>query len=122
MSQKPISYPLVFSADKIHIHHWPMDSTPWSQILTKNIDKDLNNNIKKKKILIYQNQIKIDNYNFTKIKKVGLTIPLFKKQTTMVFVAHFKEVEGHIHVTTNSENYLEIFNKLMLWKNRFFPD
>ena len=59
---------------------------------------------------------------FDKIKKIGITVPLFKNQTTLVFEGHFEDFDAHVHVTTSSQNYVDIFNKLVIWKNRCFPD
>ena len=113
---------IIFSADKLHVHHWPQDSPIWSKSTQLKVDLELNKNAEKKQILIKDQFIRINDYEFDKIKKVGVTVPLFKKETTMVFEGHFADVYAHIHITTKSQNYLEIFNKLMLWKNKCFPD
>ena len=122
MSQNNLENKIVFFADKIHVHHWPLNSSNWSDSTKEKVDLDLNKNTEKKKIMIDEQQIKINDFDFDKIKKVGITVPLFKKQTTMVFEGHFGDSDAHIHITTYSQNYLEIFNKLMVWKNRCFPD
>jgi len=109
-------------ADKVHIHHWPLDTQKWPDVIVSQVDKDINKNNTKKQIEIKNEIISIDRYEFKKIKKVGVTIPLFKKQCTLVFEGYFKEVYGHIHVTTKEDNYLEIFNKLMSWRSRYFYD
>ena len=113
---------IIFSADKLHVHHWPQDSPIWSKSTQLKVDLDLNKNAEKKQIQIKDQFIRINDYEFDKIKKVGVTVPLFKKETTMVFEGHFGDSDAHIHITTKSQNYLEIFNKLMSWKNRCFPD
>jgi len=113
---------IFFSADKVHVHHWPLNSPVWSKSVKEKIDLDLNKNSEKKKIMINDMQIRINNYEIDKIKKVGVTVPMFKKETTMVFEGHLADFDAHIHITTKSSNYLEIFNKLMLWENRCFPD
>ena len=122
MSQNNLENKIVFFANKIHVHHWPLNSSVWSTSTKENVDLYLNKNTDKKKIMINDQHIKINDYSFDKIKKVGITVPLFKKQTTMVFEGHFGDFDAHIHITTYSQNYLEIFNKLMLWKNRCFSD
>lgn len=111
-----------FIVDKAHIHHWPLDTLKWSNEIMTQVDKDVNKNNQKKELIIRTKTIKIDNYEFKKIKKVGVTIPLFKKQCTLVFEGYFNEVYGHIHVTTKEENYLQIFNELMHWRETYFPD
>ncbi len=122
MSQNNLESKIIFSADKLHVHHWPHDSPLWSKSTKEKVDLDLNKNAEKKQILIKDQLIRINDYEFDKIKKVGVTVPLFKKETTMVFEGHFGDSDAHIHITTKSQNYLEIFNKLMSWKNRYFPD
>ena len=79
-------------------------------------------NKEKKKIIVTKNQIKIADYEFDLPQKIGVTVPLFKKETTMVFEAKFNQYFAHVHVTTKDENYLEIFNRLMAWKNSHFPE
>ncbi len=122
MSKNNLKSKIIFSADKVHVHHWPLNFPVWSKSTKEKVDLDLNKNTEKKKIMINDLQIRINDYEFDKIKKVGVTVPLFKKETTMVFEGHFVDSNAHIHITTKSQNYLEIFNKLMLWKNRCFPD
>lgn len=111
-----------FLAEKVHVHHWPLDTPKWSDFINKQVDQDMNKNKEKKQIVITSKTILIDNYEFKAIKKMGLTIPLFKKQSTLVFEGHFEKFDAHIHITTKEEDYLEIFNKLMHWRSRYFPD
>ena len=99
-----------------------MNSPIWSKFTNEQIDLNINKNLEKKTVTINDSQINIDNYCFEKIKKVGITVPLFKRRTTMVFEGNFGDLDAHVHVTTNSQNYLEIFNELMSWKNNAFPD
>ena len=122
MSTNNLEYEIVFFADKLHVHHWPLNSSIWSKSTKEKVDLDLNKNPNKKKIMIKDQQIKINDYEFNKIKKIGITVPLFKNQTTLVFEGHFEDFDAHVHVTTSSQNYVEIFNKLVIWKNKFFPD
>jgi hypothetical protein len=122
LSQNNLESKIIFSADKLYVHHWPLDSPVWRKSIKEMVDLDLNNNQEKKKILIKDQIIRINDYEFDRIKKVGVSVPLFKKETRMVFEGHFEDSDGHIHITTKSQNYLEIFNKLMSWKNRCFPD
>ncbi len=105
----------------MHAHHWPLDTPKWSDLTIKQVDDSLNNK-EKKQIAIKSNVILIENYKFTDIKKVGLTIPLFQKQSTLVFEGCFENLYAHVHITTKSKDYLEIFNKLMHWRSRYFPD
>jgi len=111
-----------FIADKVYVHKWPLTSPSWSQSFQEKINLDLNKNSEKKKTVIKEKMVWINNYEFSNIKKVGITVPLFKKETTMVFEGHFQDLEAHIHITVLSKNYLKIFNSLMEWKNVYFGD
>jgi len=111
-----------FMVEKIHVHYWPPDTPKWSESITSKVDQDLNKNKEKKRITIKKEIILIDNYEFKTIKKIGLTIPLFKKECTMVFEGKFGAFHAHVHITTREKDYLEIFNKLVQWRSRYFPD
>jgi hypothetical protein len=110
-----------FFAEKVHAHHWPLDTPKWSELIIKQVNEHLNNK-EKKQIVIKSGIILIGNYEFTDIKKVGITIPLFKKECTLVFEGCFEKFYAHVHITTKSKDYLEIFNKLMHWRSKYFPD
>jgi len=105
-----------FQANKVYVHRWPLNSPHWSQSFTEEIDY-LNKNKEKKSIRIKDTLIQIGNYDFDEIKKVGVTVPLFKKETTMVFEGKIRCFYAHVHITTMAKDYLEIFNALMRWKN-----
>lgn len=111
-----------FFAEKVYIHHWPPETSKWSLSRKDTVEEDINKNKEEKEIIIKDKTIKIDNYVFNSIKKVGLTIPQFKRQSTMIFEGHCEEFDAHVHVTTKSKNYLEIFNQLMGWRDKYFPD
>ena len=116
LSNKNSESEINFQADKVYVHRWPMDSQLWSPSLTEEIDR-LNKDNEKKSIRIKEKLVQINNYNFDEIKKIGVTIPLFKKETTMVFEGKIQDFYAHVHITTMAKNYLEIFNALMGWKN-----
>ena len=122
MSKNNSESKIFFSADKVYVHRWPLNSPVWSKSVKEKIDLDVNKNSEKKKIIINDLQIRINDYDIYKIKKVGVTVPMFKKETTMVFEGHLVDLDAHIHITTTAQNYLDIFNHLMLWKNRCFSD
>ena len=115
-------FKIEFFADKVYVHHWPQNSPIWSKSVQEKIDLNLNKNNEKKKVLIEAKKIQISDYDFLKIKKVGVTIPLFKKETTLVFEANFQNLDAHVHITTLAFDYLDIFNSLMAHKSRLFPD
>jgi len=108
-----------FLAAKVHVHHWPKETPKWSDSRKTQVDQEINKNKEKKQIQISDSAIQIDNYEFSAIKKIGISIPLFKKQFTMIFEGHCQEIDAHVHITNKEENYLEIFNKLMNWREQF---
>ena len=111
-----------YLADKVHVHHWPLETPKWSDSRKKQVDSEINKNNDKKQIIVKEKTIQINNYEFNSIKNVGVTVPFFKKQSTMIFEGHCEEFDAHVHITTKEENYLEIFNTLMACKDKFFPD
>ena len=115
MSEPQISY----LAEKVFIHHWPKDSPLWDESLQKKFDECINKNSNSKKIIVNSENILIENFLITNLKKIGVSIPFFKNECTMIFEGKFKDVFGHIHITTKSDNFLDIFNQLISWKNNF---
>ena len=122
MAKLNIDSKIEFFADKVYVHRWPQNSPIWPKPIQEKIDLDLNKNNEKKKVLITAKKIQVSAYDFLKIKKVGVTVPLFKKETTLVFEGSFQTLDAHVHITTLSSNYLDIFNSLMAHKSSFFPD
>jgi len=122
LDEKSHIFEIKFMAEKVHVHYWPPDTLKWSESLAQRVDQDLNENRERKRIIVKKEIIFIDNYEFRAIKKIGLTIPLFKKESTLVFEGKFEEFHAHIHITLRGENYLDIFNKLVEWRSRYFPD
>jgi hypothetical protein len=111
-----------FSAEKVYIHHWPPETPTWSVSRKEKVEDDINKNKEKKSIAVIGNTVTINNYKFDSVRKVGLTIPQFKRQSTMIFEGRCEEFHAHVHITTRSKNYLEIFSNLMKWRDVYFPD
>jgi len=111
-----------FLAEKIHAHRWPQDSPIWDDSTLSQIDTILNKNSQKKKIVLNEKSIKIENYEFVNLKKIGISVPFFKDECRMIFEGQFGDLFSHIHITIKSENYLELFNQLISWRNEFFSD
>ena len=80
MSKNNTNPKFKFLANKVHVHHWPLNSSVWSKSTKEDIKLNLNENPDKKDILIDNQKIRINNYEFNKIQKVGVTVPLFKKK------------------------------------------
>ena len=116
MSDPPIHY----LADKVFVHHWPKNSLEWSNSLQKKLDISINKNSDKKNIIVNSYTIKIEDFEFTSLKKIGVSIPFFKEECRVIFEAQFENVFAHIHITFKSSNSIEIFNQLISWKKKFY--
>jgi hypothetical protein len=115
-------FKLEFLAEKIHAHRWPQDSPIWIDSIQKQIDDTINKNPERKQIIINGKTIQIENFKFTNIKKIGISVPFFKDECRMIFEGQFGELFAHIHITVKSGNYLDILNQLISWKNEFFQN
>ena len=111
-----------YFSDKVHVHRWPRDSPVWGDSVQKELDDSINKNPGKISVVIKEKTILIGNVEFYSLKKIGITVPFFKKECTMIFEAQFGVLFAHVHVTIRSENYVDIFNDLTVWKNNNFSD
>jgi len=112
-------FKLNFFADKVFVHHWPKNSPPWSDSFQEKLDVSLNKNSDQKKIIVNSNSINIENFEFTCLKKIGISVPFFKEECVMIFEAQFEKVFAHVHITIKSNNFIDIFNELISWKKKF---
>ena len=106
-----------FLADKVHVHKWPQDTPIWDDSIQKEIDDSVNKKTDQKQIIIADKTISIENFQFDSLKKIGVSVPFFKDECTLIFEAQFKNLFAHVHITKKLGNYLELFNQLMSWKN-----
>jgi len=104
------------------VHRWPQDSPEWDDSTQKQIVDSINKNLKKKQVTIKEKTIQIENFEFISLKNIGITVPFFKKECTLIFEAQFGKLYAHVHITIKSENYVDVFNELISWKNRVFPN
>ncbi len=111
-----------YLSDKVHVHRWPQDSPIWDDSTQKEMDDFINKNPKKKQVTITEKIIQIENFNFHSLEKIGISIPFFKKECTVIFEAQFDKLYAHVHITIKSENYVDIFNQLITWRDSFFPN
>jgi hypothetical protein len=74
------------------------------------------------KVTVKKDVVQIENFKFTSLKKVGISVPFFKKECTLIFEAQFGALLAHVHVTVKSENYVDVFTELTSWKNETFPN
>ena len=110
-------FTIQYLADKVHVHRWPHDTPLWSDSIKQQLDNSINKNPRKKQIIIEEKSIQIENIVFNSLKKIGISVPFFKDECTLILEAQFGELFAHIHITTKSENFLEIFNQLISWRN-----
>ena len=116
MSDSEIKY----LSDKIHIHRWPQDSPVWDDFTQKQLDDSINKNKKNKLVSIKENIIQIENIQFFSLKKIGISVPFFKDECTIIFEAQFGKLYAHVHITIKSKNYVDVFNQLISWRDRVF--
>ncbi len=113
---------IVYLAEKVHVHKWPQDSPIWDDFTQKQVDDSINKNSKKKQVIIKEKTVQIENFEFHSLKKIGVSIPFFKDECTVIFEAQFDKFFAHVHITKKSGNFLELFNQLMSWKNNFLVE
>jgi len=106
-----------YLADKVFVHHWPKDSPIWSDSLQQKLDVLINKNSNKKKIIVDSDVIQIENFKFFSLQKIGISVPFFKEECTMIFESQFENVFAHVHITMRDDNFIDIFNQLISWKN-----
>ena len=116
------NYEIKYLADKVHVHRWPQDSPIWDNSIQKQLDDSINKNPEKKQIIVKDKTIQIENFEFNSFKKIGVSVPLFKNECTMIFEAQFGELFAHVHITMKHGNYLDIFNQLISWRHRVSPN
>lgn len=111
-----------FQAEKVFVHRWPHDTPLWGDSVKQKLDETISKNPESKKIFIYSNSVKIQDFEFTNLKKIGISVPFFKDECRMIFESQFGELYAHIHITVKSNEYMDVFSKLKSWKSEFFPN
>ncbi|MDC4230071.1 MAG: hypothetical protein M8317_02915 [Nitrosopumilus sp.] len=106
-----------YLADKVFVHHWPKDSPIWPDSLQQKLDVLINKNSNKKEIIIDSDIIQIQNFKFFSLQKIGISVPFFKEECTMIFESQFEDVFAHVHITMRNDDFIDIFNQLISWKN-----
>lgn len=101
------------------MHRWPQDSPVWDDFTQKQIVDSINKNPEKKQVTIKEKIIQIEDFEFTSLKNIGISVPFFKEECTLIFEAQFDKLFAHVHITIKSENYVDVFNELISWKKNF---
>jgi len=107
-----------YLADKVFVHRWPHDTPMWGDSIKKQIDDCINKKLEKKQITVRGKIVQIENFEFNSLKKIGISVPFFKDECVMIFEAQFGEFFAHAHITTKSGNFLDVFNRLISWRQR----
>lgn len=105
-----------YLADKVFIHRWPHNTPLWDDAIKCKLDEIVNKNPNKKKIAINGKTVIVENFKFHSLKKLGISVPFFKNDCRMIFESQFDGLYAHVHIITKSDDFLDIFNKLMSWK------
>lgn len=105
-----------YLADKVFVHRWPHDTPLWDSLTKEHLDDAINKNPEKKQIIVKDNTITIGNVMFFSLKKIGISVPFFKDECTVIFEGQFGDLFAHAHITTKCGNYLDIFNQLIQWR------
>ena len=111
-----------YLADKVFVHRWPHDTPLWDSLIKEHLDDTINKNPEKKQIIVKEDTITIGTVKFRSLKKIGISVPFFKDECTIIFEGKFGEFYGHAHITTKSGNYLDIFNLLIKWRQQNFQN
>ena len=111
-----------FFAEKIFVHRWPHDPPLWGESTKNQLDETINKNPEKKMVIVKNKTISIQNFEFNSLKKIGISVPFFNPECRVIFEARFEEFFAHVHITMKSENFLDIFNQLMKWRDLEFPN
>ena len=113
---------ILFQAEKVFVHRWPHDPPLWGETTKQEMDESINKNPEMKNILVSEKSIKIQNTVFTNLKKIGISVPFFKPECRIIFESQFDEFFAHVHITLKSENYLDVFNKMIEWRKINFSE
>ncbi len=111
-----------YDVKKIHVHRWPKDSPRWDDSVQKELDDSINKNPESKHVIIKEKIILIGKIEFYSLKKIGISVPFFKEECALIFEAQFGNLFAHIHIHIKSSDYVDVFNKLISWKNTNFSD
>ena len=112
------NYEIKYLADKVHVHRWPQNTPIWDELTQKRLDDSINKNPEKKQIIVKDKIVQVEKLEFNSLKKIGVSVPLFKNECTMIFEAQFGELFAHVHITIKHGNYFDIFNQLTSWIRR----
>lgn len=103
-----------YVSDKIHAHRWPKDSPAWDDSARRLIDGI--NGTEPRQVVVRDASVLVQDVEFHSVGKVGVSVPFFKRECTMIFEAKFGRFSAHVHITTKSD-YAGIFDRLVSWRD-----
>lgn len=113
--------PISFVAQKTYVHHWPLNTAKWSKSFETDIEQEINKNGRAKPVTVCQDRIIVGDFEFDSLTKIGITIPPFKREFTIIFEARCSGFCIHAHITVTSSDYLDTFNRLVYWRDSARP-
>ena len=110
-----------FFADKVFVHRWPHDTPLWGSETKQHLDSSINKKTEKKHVTVVGKTVKIEDFEFNSLKKLGISVPFFKDECRMIFESQFGDLFAHVHITMRKGDFLDVFNRLMAWKQQNYP-
>ena len=110
-----------FLAEKVLVHRWPHNTPLWDDSVRKGLDDAISKNPEPKMVTVSARSVSIRGYEFTHLKKIGISVPFFKDECRMIFECRFGGLFAHVHITARSPDYIDVFARLKSWKSEFFP-
>ena len=112
-----------FLADKVFVHRWPHDTPLWGNDTKQHLDSSINKKPEKKHVTVTGKTVKIEDFEFSSLKKLGISVPFFKNECRMIFESQFVGgLFAHVHITMKKREFLDVFNQLMAWKRENYPE
>ena len=111
-----------YLAGKVFVHRWPKDGPEWDDSVQQELNDSINKNPEKISVTFKEKSILINNIEFYSLKKIGISVPFFKEECAMIFEAKFGSLFAHVHVHIKSKDFVDVFNNVISWKNKNFPE
>lgn len=106
-----------YMADRVFIHRWPHDTPEWDGAARSRIEHIIKKP-GKKAVTARGKTVTIEGVEFSSLKKLGVSVPFFKRDCRMIFESQFGGLYAHVHVITSGDDYLEVFGRLARWERR----
>ncbi len=104
-----------FSASRVFVHRWPRDGPGWDGRASA-MAEELNG-AGEKRVTLGDRAVLISGHRFDCIRKVGVSVPMFRKEARMIFEGRSGESGVHVHVTAGGADYLEVLGCMSEWRD-----